>query len=279
MSGVELIVFGACMLSFAAAVMALFAFLKKRQPVFLHLLCVLGAFFLISAQSLAATVHGVLTAPVPLMLVGSAVSLVFSAGVLGLALDCARVPARSRVRIVPWAYGLAASAALVCVAVWRGGGALAAAVNVAGIWIPSLCGVCIAVPSVVRGDGRGAFPLHRRVLILLGVLNLACAAVSWWSPFVFISALSLTALVLFWHYFFGNAVAASSGEVSDRFAADFSLTPREREILNALVQGKTNRELAAQFFVSEKTIETHVAHLYKKIGVKNRLELFARIKR
>ena len=117
------------------------------------------------------------------------------------------------------------------------------------------------------------------MLILLGVLNLACAAVSWWSPFVFISALSLTALVLFWHYFFGNAVAASSGEVSDRFAADFSLTPREREILNALVQGKTNRELAAQFFVSEKTIETHVAHLYKKIGVKNRLELFARIKR
>jgi LuxR family transcriptional regulator of csgAB operon len=45
-----------------------------------------------------------------------------------------------------------------------------------------------------------------------------------------------------------------------------------------LLDGKSNKELAETLFVSEKTIESHLANIYRKVGVKNRLELFSRLK-
>ena len=58
---------------------------------------------------------------------------------------------------------------------------------------------------------------------------------------------------------------------------DFGITKREQEIIVALLHGKSNKELAETLFVSEKTIETHLANIYRKVGVKNRLELFSRL--
>ncbi len=54
---------------------------------------------------------------------------------------------------------------------------------------------------------------------------------------------------------------------------DFGLTPRELEILAAIVAGKTNRELADQFAISEQTVKHHITHIFDKMGVYNRLEL------
>ena len=56
-----------------------------------------------------------------------------------------------------------------------------------------------------------------------------------------------------------------------------SITKREQEIIIELLNGKSNKELAEALFVSEKTIETHLANIYRKVGVKNRLELFSRL--
>lgn len=49
-----------------------------------------------------------------------------------------------------------------------------------------------------------------------------------------------------------------------------ALSRREREILEGLATGASNRELAQQFFVSEATIKTHLIHIYDKLGVDNR---------
>lgn len=49
------------------------------------------------------------------------------------------------------------------------------------------------------------------------------------------------------------------------------LTPREIEILRLVLTGRTNKAIAAQICVTEKTIEFHLAHIYKKIGVQTRL--------
>ena len=65
--------------------------------------------------------------------------------------------------------------------------------------------------------------------------------------------------------------------LSVAFIKDFSITKREQEIITALLDGKSNRELAETLFVSEKTIEAHLANIYRKVGVKNRLELFSRL--
>lgn len=49
------------------------------------------------------------------------------------------------------------------------------------------------------------------------------------------------------------------------------LTPRELEILELVISGKTNKEIAREVFISKKTVEFHLDHIYTKIGVRTRL--------
>jgi DNA-binding CsgD family transcriptional regulator/tetratricopeptide (TPR) repeat protein len=49
-----------------------------------------------------------------------------------------------------------------------------------------------------------------------------------------------------------------------------AITPREREVLALLAQGRANEEIAAALVVSVRTVESHVANLYAKIGISGR---------
>jgi len=57
------------------------------------------------------------------------------------------------------------------------------------------------------------------------------------------------------------------------------LTAREVEVLSYLVQGKTNRQIARQLYISEKTVSVHVSNLLAKMGVRSRAEAAARARR
>lgn len=50
-----------------------------------------------------------------------------------------------------------------------------------------------------------------------------------------------------------------------------NLTPREVEILRLILMGYTNKAIAAEIFVSEKTVEFHLDNIYTKLGVRTRL--------
>ena len=54
------------------------------------------------------------------------------------------------------------------------------------------------------------------------------------------------------------------------------LTPRETEVTRLLVEGKTNPEIAAELFISERTVQSHVANIMAKLGVNSRTAVAAR---
>ncbi len=72
----------------------------------------------------------------------------------------------------------------------------------------------------------------------------------------------------------GHAVAAvleaAGQERAPAPAAPCGLTEREVEVLGLLAHGMTNKEIAGSLFLSAKTVQHHVAHIYDKIDRRTR---------
>jgi len=58
--------------------------------------------------------------------------------------------------------------------------------------------------------------------------------------------------------------------------ADYALTEREKEILNLLISGKSQKQLAEKIFLSPLTIATHMKNIYAKLHVHSRSEAVAK---
>jgi DNA-binding CsgD family transcriptional regulator len=70
---------------------------------------------------------------------------------------------------------------------------------------------------------------------------------------------------------------AELGRIGGR-TREQGLTAAERRVAALVAEGRTNREVAAALFLGERTVETHLSHVYTKLGVRSRAEL-ARIYR
>jgi DNA-binding NarL/FixJ family response regulator len=53
---------------------------------------------------------------------------------------------------------------------------------------------------------------------------------------------------------------------------DYNLTSRERDILGLLSEGRSNRDIAQNLYLSEKTVKAHLAAVFRKLGVTNRTQ-------
>jgi ATP/maltotriose-dependent transcriptional regulator MalT len=60
---------------------------------------------------------------------------------------------------------------------------------------------------------------------------------------------------------------------ASRGAGPVALSPRENEVAALVASGKRNRDVAAALFLSEKTVESHLARIYEKLGVHSRAAL------
>lgn len=54
------------------------------------------------------------------------------------------------------------------------------------------------------------------------------------------------------------------------------LTKREEEVLKELITGKANTQIAKDLFISERTLYHHIENIYQKLGVENKVELYAK---
>ena len=64
---------------------------------------------------------------------------------------------------------------------------------------------------------------------------------------------------------------AAAAKLAER-VTQVQLTPRELAALRSLADGRTNKEIAAALAISERTVKTHLAHLFEKLGVTSRTE-------
>jgi DNA-binding CsgD family transcriptional regulator len=67
------------------------------------------------------------------------------------------------------------------------------------------------------------------------------------------------------------------GRVGLRPPAAGELTASERKVAELIGSGRTNREVAAELFMSPKTVEATLARVYRKLGVHSRAQLGAEL--
>jgi LuxR family maltose regulon positive regulatory protein len=73
------------------------------------------------------------------------------------------------------------------------------------------------------------------------------------------------------------ALQKNSQGVTDFPIAEM-LTPREMEVLKSLAAGNSYQEIANELFISHETVKQHLKNIYRKMGVKNKIQAINRIK-
>jgi two-component system, NarL family, response regulator len=69
-----------------------------------------------------------------------------------------------------------------------------------------------------------------------------------------------------------HVTGAAATRLAERAMAGAALSPREIEVLTLIAAGKSNKEIAAELFVTEGTVKTHVLNIHVKLGVRDRTE-------
>lgn len=146
--------------------------------------------------------------------------------------------------------------------------------------IGTLCGTAIRRHTTLDPGRRKAVRVFA-VLMLLGYLPYV--ALSWLrEPYQLygsvVNQLWLNFVPILWiQYFFLPYYTRRSTDdedaVLDSLVRKHNISKREREIMELIVEGKSNKEIEEQLFISVNTVKNHIYHLYQKLGIKSRSQL------
>jgi two-component system, NarL family, nitrate/nitrite response regulator NarL len=74
-------------------------------------------------------------------------------------------------------------------------------------------------------------------------------------------------------FWVGSEAVTAWARTGQPSTTGFGLTTREVEIISAIREGNSNREIASKLAISEETVKRHLSNIYGKLGVSSRLEL------
>ena len=117
------------------------------------------------------------------------------------------------------------------------------------------------------GDAAGSF----------SCISLAGHTVALVSIAAILFAVTIVSFFLLYHrvYMPAPIEAKSEQERFDDFSDRYELSSREREILQLILAGQSNPEMAGTLYISESTVKFHIHNLLKKTGCENRVSLVA----
>ncbi|WP_140396431.1 helix-turn-helix transcriptional regulator [Gordonibacter sp. An230] len=144
--------------------------------------------------------------------------------------------------------------------------------------------VLVAIIVASRGSGVSSLAPFAAKMVVYGAGFLAGKALSFALDPASLPAV-LTAVLLAYLAF--NVVVLAVNQVSDaagssapvqeaismRMGERYGLTPREKEVLSCLLEGRSYEGIGRTLFISSSTVKTHVKHIYEKVGVGSRDEL------
>lgn len=274
-----IIVFLASLFSFSVLVLSVLHAIRYRKSNFANIGLVHLFFFAISVETLYSSVYGQITNQLFLSVFGSFCVICFSFGIINFSFDLVNANVKALIRLIPLFYSsfLLIIYIIMIFAPEFSQDNINYVINLFGIWIPSAFAIVISL-IFIRRIKKGIFQKEKWLLLIMAICNIVFSVFLKFTPFIFIVSISVFEIVIFYKSYFAVPIKQNSKELTKKFIKDFNITSREQEIIKELLNGKTNKELAETFFVTEKTIEAHLAHIYKKTGVKNRFELFSRLK-
>jgi DNA-binding CsgD family transcriptional regulator len=74
-----------------------------------------------------------------------------------------------------------------------------------------------------------------------------------------------------------SAKARPLYSITDEFVKKFGISGRETEVMRLLIEGKQYGEIGESLFISLPTVKTHITHIYRKTGAKNRVEIIHKL--
>lgn len=118
------------------------------------------------------------------------------------------------------------------------------------------------------------------LLSLPTVLQIKTVTFEQESGFLFSSIpYALYGLFLISHFLhFSLPTPIGLGQISASFISAYNITDREREIIQKVLEGKSNADIAGELVISLATVKTHLHNIYQKVGVDSRFDLLARVR-
>lgn len=283
--------------SFTSALTVLLLYRKTGFRFLLHSTLVLASFMLMSFSSLGWVLDILLGTTVDLdstyfSLTGFIVSVLiaglFIPGISGLSLDLVpsvRVARYKRVRIM---YTILVCFAYIPLHLSLNYTAAVNIYNILVIWFPTV--LCLLYALIhIKAYIAGTYTSERKLFLFMSAINVVCAVLGVFYPvfltilpFIFILCSSVMVIVLASIHFFSPAQAIMHTgpiEIAPAFIEIYHITAREQDIIKAVLEGKSNKDIADQLCVSLKTVETHLRNIFRKTGAQSRLALFSLLSR